>query len=185
MYRCPETCPSKCPLSAARSRDGVFDEMQNGLTWPRVAAENYPDDTGKKECNERTPYLHEVNGRGAPEKYRGANDDDETDPSTDGECLTACEHGECGLFRSMAEASTDFHSSCDSNDRPARQPIGRSKVDLIQDDAMAELQLRMCEPVDESARDDHCEPTRSDESQSWKRERADLCKCRSDEVAQS
>jgi len=85
----------------------------------------------------------------------------------------------------MAEASTDFHSSCDSNDRSARQSIGCSKVDLIQDDAVAELEPRMCEPVDESARDDHREPTRSDESQSWKRERADSCKRRSDEVAQS
>jgi hypothetical protein len=41
----------------------------------------------------------------------------------------------------MAKAPTDPHSSCDSNDRSARESIGRSKVDLIERDAMTDSKV--------------------------------------------
>jgi hypothetical protein len=70
----------------------------------------------------------------------------------------------------MAKVSTDLHSSCDSNDRSARESIGRSKVDLIEDDPVMESKVWMCESVDDSSGDDHCEPTRSNESKRRKGE---------------
>ena len=84
--------------------------------------------------------------------------------------MTAGEDGEGSLFGSVAEAPTDPYSSCDSNDRSAREPIGRSKVDLIEDDPVMESKVWMCESVDDSSGDEHCEPTRSNESKRRKGE---------------
>jgi hypothetical protein len=111
------------------------------LTCPRVAAQNHPDDAGKQDRYQRTPYLQQVDGVGPAQNHRGANDDEETHPTTNCEGLTASEDSEGRLFGSMAKAPTDPHSSCDSNDRSARESIGRSKVDLIEHDAVTDSKV--------------------------------------------